>query len=49
MTQPLSPAGDGAALPREGRSWPELAEALRDRSASEAQEVARPSPTRAVY
>lgn len=30
MSQPIPPAGDDAALPREGRSWPELAQALRD-------------------
>ena len=30
MNQPRPPAGDGATLPREGRSWPELAQALRD-------------------
>lgn len=30
MNEPHPPASDGASLPREGRSWPELAQVLRD-------------------
>jgi glutamate/tyrosine decarboxylase-like PLP-dependent enzyme len=30
MSEAFPPAGSGAPLPREGRSWPELAQALRD-------------------
>jgi sphinganine-1-phosphate aldolase len=30
MNEPRPPASDGASLPREGRSWPELAQVLRD-------------------